>query len=207
MSTVRDPASTRNAIMKAAEQIFVEQGFAATSMSAIARKAKVTKSLIHHHFGAKKDLWNEIKHKQFSQFADMQQALLKSTHMDADLLKESIMQYFRYLQKNPQHSRFLLWMKIEADDACGDLANEMISLGVKGLQKAQKQGVFRNDVDPLFILMTFLGMAELWFEKKHQFLRSCTESQREDGDSDEAYLESMLKIFFDGVLPDKSSLQ
>ncbi|MDA3915897.1 MAG: TetR/AcrR family transcriptional regulator [Deltaproteobacteria bacterium] len=205
MSKTRDPESTRNSIMKAAEQIFVQQGFAATSMSSIARKANVTKSLIHHHFGTKKNLWNEIKHRQFSQFASVQSSLLESSDMDTGLLKESIIQYFRFLQKNPQHSRFLLWMKIEADDTCGDMANEMTNLGIKSLQKAQEKGLLRSDVDPLFILMIFLGMAELWFETKHQFLRPGIESEVEYDHADEAYLEAMLEIFFKGVLPRENS--
>ncbi len=203
VSTTRhnDPESTRNAIIKAAEQIFVEQGFAATPMSAIAGKANVTKSLIHHHFGSKKNLWNEIKRKQFSQFAGVQSQLLETSDMDAGLLKESIVQYFKFLQKNPQHSRFLLWMKIEADDTCGDMADEMTNLGLKRLQEAQEKGVLRSDVNPLFMLMTFLGLAELWFETKHQFLRPGVESGSEYDHPDEAYLEAMLEIFFKGVLP------
>ena len=207
MSTTRhnDSESTRNAIIKAAEQIFVEQGFAATPMSAIARKANVTKSLIHHHFGSKRDLWNEVKRKQFSQFAELQGKLLEASDMDAGLLKESIVHYFKFLQKNPQHSRFLLWMKIEADDTCGDMADEMTNLGLKRLQKAQENGVLRSDVNPLFMLMTFLGLAELWFETKHQFLRPGVGSGSEYDHADEAYLESMLEIFFKGVLPDKHS--
>ena len=90
MNKIRDPESTRNAIVEAAELIFVDQGFAATSLSAIAKKANVTKSLIHHHFGTKKDLWEEIKRKQFSKLAGVQSHLLEASGMDADLLKESI---------------------------------------------------------------------------------------------------------------------
>ena len=201
MNKIRDPESTRNAIVEAAELIFVDQGFAATSLSAIAKKANVTKSLIHHHFGTKKDLWGEIKRKQFSQLAGVQSQLLEASDMDAGLLKESIIQYFKFLQKNPQHSRFLLWMKIESDDTCGEIANEMTNIGLKHLKKAQEKGVFRSDVDPLFILMTFLGMAELWFETKHQFLRPGIKSEVEYDHADEAYLEAMLDIFFKGVLP------
>jgi len=196
-----DPESTRNAIINAAEQIFVERGFAATPMSAIAKKANVTKSLIHHHFGSKKDLWDEIKRRLFSEYAALQNKLLETSNMDAGLLQESIIHYFRFLQKNPQYSRFLSWMKIEEDETCGNMADEMTNLGLKRLKEAQEKGVLRNDVDPMFILMTFLGLAELWFEKKHQFMRIEGEIESNSDYSDEAYLEAMLEIFFKGMLP------
>ncbi len=196
-----DPESTRNAIINAAEQIFVERGFAATPMSAIAKNAGVTKSLIHHHFGSKKDLWDEIKRRLFSEYVALQNKVLETSHMDVDLLRESIIHYFKFLQRNPQYSRFLSWMKIEEDNTCGDMADEMTNLGLERLKEARANGLLRNDVDPMFILMIFLGLAELWFEKKHQFMRIEGEIESNSDHSDEAYLEAMLEIFFRGVLP------
>src|SRR5690606_25552520 len=52
----RDPDATRAEILEAAEQLFLQDGFGRTSISAIARLAGVTKSLIHHHFGTKEAL-------------------------------------------------------------------------------------------------------------------------------------------------------
>jgi hypothetical protein len=96
-------------------------------------------------------------------------------------------------------------MKIEADDTCGDMADEMTNMGLRRLQEAQEKGVLRSDVNPLFMLITFLGLAELWFETKHQFLRPGVESGSEYDHADEAYLEAMLEIFFKGVLPRESN--
>jgi len=45
--------ATKDVILDAAQEIFIERGFSDTSMSRIAKKANVTKSLIHHHFGSK----------------------------------------------------------------------------------------------------------------------------------------------------------
>ena len=196
-----DPESTRNAIIKAAEQIFVERGFAATPMSAIAKSAGVTKSLIHHHFGSKKDLWDEIKQRLFSEYVALQNKVLETSHMDVDLLRESIIHYFKFLQRNPKYSRFLTWMKIDEDDACCDIGDEMTNLGLERLKEAQDNGVLRNDVNPMFILMTFLGLTELWFEKKSQFMRIEGKIESSSEGSDEAYLDAMLEIFFRGVLP------
>ncbi|MBU0515907.1 MAG: TetR/AcrR family transcriptional regulator [Proteobacteria bacterium] len=197
----RNAEATRQAILAAAEQIFVDHGFSGTHLSEIATKANVTKSLIHHHFGSKKDLWEQIKRQQFSQYAAEQNRLLEATDQETDLLEESIVQYFRYLQKNPRFSRLLTWMKIEADTSCGDIAEELAQLGLTRIHQAQQDGVLRKDINPLFVLMTFIGLVEWWFESKHQFVPAADSAGPESGQVDEAYLSSMLKIFFEGLLP------
>ena len=45
------------AILEAAKQLFVEQGYAGTSMDAIARDAGVSKLTLYSHFGHKEDLF------------------------------------------------------------------------------------------------------------------------------------------------------
>ncbi len=206
----RDPEATRATILDAAEQIFVEHGFTGTHLSDIAKKAGVTKSLIHHHFGSKKQLWEEIKRQEFTRYAAEQERLLQAGSMDADLLREAMIQYFKYLQRNPNFSRLLTWMKVEGDQSCGDIANELARQSISGIHQAQQDGILRQDINPLFIFMTFIGLVESWFEAKHQFLWFEAEHQSpphlapagpETGQVDEAYLSSVLKIFFEGLLP------
>ena len=67
---------TRSAILDAAESCFVDRGFAATSMSEIADRAQVTKSLIHHHFGSKESLWQEVKRRRLEAYSRAQKDLM-----------------------------------------------------------------------------------------------------------------------------------
>src|ERR1700722_3798495 len=53
--------STPEKILVAARTLFIEHGFAGTSMGLIASKAKVNHSLLFHHFGNKKNLWLAVK--------------------------------------------------------------------------------------------------------------------------------------------------
>jgi AcrR family transcriptional regulator len=47
----------REAILDAARQVFLEVGFGATSMDAIATAAKVSKQTVYNHFGSKEELF------------------------------------------------------------------------------------------------------------------------------------------------------
>lgn len=59
---------TRKAILKAAKSLFIKQGFAGTSISEIAKLAKINQSLIYHHFENKHKLWLAVKRETIELF-------------------------------------------------------------------------------------------------------------------------------------------
>src|SRR6476620_2835 len=57
----RDPEQTRAAVIDAAERLFSERGFAATSIRDISAASGVSHPLVHHHFGSKDDLYVAVQ--------------------------------------------------------------------------------------------------------------------------------------------------
>ena len=53
MIDTRDPESTRDRILDAAEQLFAEHGFDGTSIREVTRVAGVNVAAVHYHFGSK----------------------------------------------------------------------------------------------------------------------------------------------------------
>lgn len=53
-------ASTRRALVKAAEALFTASGYAATSLDAIVADAKVTKGALYHHYSGKQALFEAV---------------------------------------------------------------------------------------------------------------------------------------------------
>src|SRR3954451_3302010 len=53
-------ASTRRALVDVAEQLFTEQGYAATSLDAIVAAADVTKGALYHHYSGKQALFEAV---------------------------------------------------------------------------------------------------------------------------------------------------
>lgn len=198
----RDPEATRAAILAAAEAEILEHGFAGASTAAIARRAGVTKSLIHHHFGSKDGLWREVKYLRFSEYAERQMTMLRDQEPSAELLRESMRTYFRFLADHPEVVRLLAWIFLEErpDEECADLDQELTLAGIAKIREAQARGDLRADLNPGFILFTFIGIVQHWFQDKRWMLAHVGLSP-DSSSVDEAYLEDAVKIFFEGVLP------
>lgn len=198
--TTHDPEATRAAILEAAEELVLEKGFSAASMSAIAKRAGVTKSLIHHHFRSKNGLWTEVKMKRFSEYANRQMALLDAQEPTAGLLRESMRAYFNFLRHNPQVVRMLAWVFLDLQEECVEMDKQLLRAGIEKISQGQARGELRSDLNPAFILFTFLGIAHHWFQDKGHMLGPMGLSAMSEA-VDLAYLEDAVKIFFEGVLP------
>jgi TetR/AcrR family transcriptional regulator len=196
----RDPEATRLAILDAAESIFVEKGFAAASMSDIARRGAVTKSLIHHHFGSKEELWIEVKRRSLEEYVNQQRAIMASSAADRSSMIESLRVYFRFLQSNPNYVRLATWMNLE-DPRLSTPANpDLLHRGVERLRKAQAQGAFRSDLDPWHIMFAFFALTTYWFQARHAHGHQIY-ADHDPALADEKYLEDLTSILFDGVAP------
>ena len=191
---------TRDKILEAAEKLFVEKGFADTSVSRIAKEAGVTKSLIHHHFGSKEQLWKTVKHNRLGEYFDDQKRELDITQADIQCLKDSIVRFFALFKVNPQLSRLFSWHLIEGREDTDDAEFELMGMAVEKLLQAQREGTLRADVDVRFAIVAFLCLVQHWFAGKHEYVRWFG-VEPDAKDIDETYLETMIKIFFEGVAP------
>ena len=201
----RDPEATRQSILEAAQDLFVCHGPAGTSLSAIAKKADVTKSLIHHHFGSKEELWAAVQEQRFRAYFDIQKQMLLEAKSTEDLLRDSIIAYFRFLQSDPESVRFLMWHMLESDEQpCPNQEKDLFELGIAKIRESQEKGEIRADLEPFFIIKSMLALPMSWFQTRcmtHAVIDSDISPER----LDELYLEDMVKHFLDGVRPRRSS--
>ncbi|MDT8450253.1 MAG: TetR/AcrR family transcriptional regulator [Wenzhouxiangellaceae bacterium] len=195
----RDAEATRARILDAALGLFAERGVADVSMRAIAERSEVTKSLIHHHFGSKEGLWDAVKEHAFARYADEQRAELERAEVaDAELLRNGVVNFFRFLQQNPWVVRLFAWAHLEGDPSCGRSDAELVRLGAERIRQGQQAGVFRDDVNPVNVVTHFVNVCTHWFEAR-------THHAQWDGiGSDDEFLDDFLKVFLDGLAPRKT---
>lgn len=77
-STYSSSADTREKILDAAEELFVELGFAATSLRAIATRADVNLAATNYHFGSKEGLFHAVFHRRVAPVNALRLAKLKA---------------------------------------------------------------------------------------------------------------------------------
>ena len=197
----RNPEATRAALLDAAEAVFLEKGFGNASVSEIAHHAGITKSLVHHYFGSKEGIWQEVKLRRFMAYAEQQMAMLESSRPSVELLRASLAFFFEFLRQNPQVVRIMAWMFVERDEGmCMQKDRELIRTAVEKIRECQRQGLLRADIDPRFVIFVFSGMCHHWFQERDHFLVDYGDAGL-PGDLDETYLQSIMKLFFEGVLP------
>lgn len=94
---------TEQAILEAAEKLFLEKGFEATSTTQIAKEVGCNQALIHYYFRTKDNLFNTIFEQKFILF--FQQLFniegVKSMGFE-DKIRHLISSHFALLENNPQ---------------------------------------------------------------------------------------------------------
>ena len=166
-----DPEGARDAIIDAAADLFAEHGFAGTTIADVAKRAGVTKSLIHHHVGNKSDLWKAVKRTMFAKYFEAQRGLIMSRDGDSNVLRQSFETYFEFLRENPRVVRLVSWMNLQQlpQDENDDPSDGLTEFGVQRLLAAQQAGTIRDDVHPFFMLCAFFCLCEHWFQARDDF--------------------------------------
>ena len=102
MGKIRDSTRTRQRILDAAALEFAERGFDGATVSGIARRSKMSKQLIHHHFRSKEGLFQQVHDAKFRPQMETQELLPRSA---ADLIAER----FEKHAGDADYIRFLTW--------------------------------------------------------------------------------------------------
>jgi len=150
----RDSKATREKIVKAAAEEFKTKGYDATNISMIARRAKVSKQLLSHHFARKEDLFREVHELRFGRAAAPEIAPAEP----ADWLAER----FRIRAQDVDYVRFLTWeaassksSKIPGRDARLHRIIEKAS----ALKELQKSGKIPAELDHKLLQLAITSLA------------------------------------------------
>jgi len=195
-----DPTAAREDILNAAERVFAEKGFARTSTQEVARAAGVSQSQIHYHFGTKEGLWDATHDRAFQDYYDAQVDILtRALRPGENRLERSIEAYFRFFESHPTFARIMMHNLLEGGSLGGDQGKHLPRMGAAVVQAEQEAGTLRDDLEPSFIVMSFLGLVAFWFMARDSFLPKFGL----EGDPkawNETYLENVKKVVLDGVL-------
>lgn len=152
------PRDTRDRLLKAALDVFSEQGYVATSVDEIAARAGVTKGAVYYWFHDKEDLAADLQRSLWDEIATEAQAGVQPGASTTDNLKRSFRAYLRSLREHA-HARFFLrdcWA-VSSLEVAGRARHET---EVVLVQRQVEQGIARGEivpVDPETLTRVLLG--------------------------------------------------
>ena len=145
---------SRDEILKAAIRLFARRGFHETSMSEVAREAKVSKALIFWHFKTKEELFlavlNRLLEPYFIDFAEEVGALDERAQ-----LRKLVQSYLLFVRDNAASVRFFLGQLLHGEKVPEELGAQVMKLydGYRELmvdiiRRAREKHLCASDITP-----------------------------------------------------------
>ncbi len=200
---------TKQRILNAAVEEFVEYGYDGAHMQRIAEKSGTNKSIIYYYFKNKENLYEEVLSSIFEKsFDNVEMALNKKMSLNKTLTY-LIENYINFLEQNPSLLRIMMWenasggkhikklMKKRGSDSAFNVAEKLLRL----LEDTIKRGELRH-VDATQTIISVVGMCAFYFITKpsNQIIWQI------DPDSEVEFIKQRKKIIVDlilyGLLPE-----
>jgi AcrR family transcriptional regulator len=101
--------NSEQAILKAAEEEFLERGFDGARTTSIAERAGVTHSMLHYFFRTKELLFDRVMSAKVEQLQESVAIVLEMEDMPlVEKIKEAVVRHFRFISENPRLPRFIV---------------------------------------------------------------------------------------------------
>jgi AcrR family transcriptional regulator len=162
---------TRQRILAAATDVFVEKGLSGARMQEIADRARTNKAMLHYYFKSKENLYETVVSTVVNTITERLHNVLKSDDLPAT---ERFRQFVStYLDSLAEHSYMprLIMLDILSGGTCviDAFKNAHGSLGFMGgkpvldmIEQGIRDGEF-NQVDPRQTMVSLIGMVVFYF--------------------------------------------
>jgi TetR/AcrR family transcriptional regulator len=196
----RDPEGTRVAVLDAAERLFAEEGFAATSMRDISTASGISHPLIHHHFGSKESLYSAVKRRLVEGYARRFPRAALAVNRPVSVRAE-MRRIMIFLGNSPMLLRLCLRTRLDREKQVWPGEPDMLDTLRRRIKVSQDRGLMRADLDPTHLSLMMLGLVAFWVENRDHFAERFGDAVNED-----AYLRQAIALFERGVSPDNAML-
>lgn len=150
--------STKELLIQTAKHLFARRGYDGVTVRDIADTAKVNFSLIRYHFGDKKGIYCACLERYGNARLNSAQRILepiKSTEEFKIRLKLIMHEIVDSLMLDPDLSKMMI-REMESDEpiAADIIRNTLVKMAqsfVMFFTSAQKNGIIKKDIDPLFL--------------------------------------------------------
>lgn len=152
--------TTRAEILRAAEAIFSEKGFAAARLEDIAQRVGIRRASLVYYFRDKRALYDEVLDNVFGDAARRYEAVLATAVPLPERVEAVIETWVNFVAERPSVARILLRETAEFVPAEGRAvaqhAAPAIAAVARAIREGQHAGLF-HEIDPVHFIITVVG--------------------------------------------------
>jgi AcrR family transcriptional regulator len=166
MRKPKAPAANRARILAAAIDEFAARGFKGASMDAIAARTHTTRALINYYFGGKEKIYLAVLEQVYGEIRQAEDRLDLDHLAPVDAIRRIVEFTYHYYLEHEGFVRLVVaenqvaGRHLKKSRMMRSLNRSIIDTLRRVLERGQRDGTFRRDVDPMEIhkAMAALGM-------------------------------------------------
>jgi AcrR family transcriptional regulator len=161
----RQAQDTRDALLRAAIQVFARDGFAGGRIEKISKLARSHDRMIYYYFGSKEKLFIEVLETIYSELSEAEKTIEFSLEEPVEALAELVRFTWRYYVAHPEFVTILISENLHRgrharkSQKLGSISAVALSILEDILRRGQDTGVLRKDVEArdVYIMIASLG--------------------------------------------------
>jgi AcrR family transcriptional regulator len=169
----RNAAVTRGRILDAAKEVFAARGLKDARIEDVAERAGANRRMIYYYFGSKDGLYLAALESVYAQLMDEERKI------DVDKLHpvQAITELVRLkIDHYTQHPEFIAFLNMENlyraehlkhSKRITDFKAPFTEIIARVLERGQRSGLFRRDVDPVDLYISICALGYLYFSNQH----------------------------------------
>jgi TetR/AcrR family transcriptional regulator len=154
-------AETRRAVLRAAEEVFANLGYAGARMEDVAERVGIRRASLVYYFRDKQTLYEALLDDLFGGLLGRYEAALNGPGPITDRMLRCIDVWAAHVEAQPSLLRLTLWEIARAQPSQSVPLTSRVQPIVQRLAEAviqgQRDGVFRSEVDPVGFVMSVAG--------------------------------------------------
>jgi TetR/AcrR family transcriptional regulator len=152
---------THNLILSVAEEEFAHLGYKGTSLELIARRVRIRKASLFHHFSSKRKLFDAVLRRMFDQMSFIWRENARTGDPKADVLA-IVSRLHDFVARHPNYARLLMHRVLEDPKSVRNTFEVFIRPFVLYLSElitaGASAGIFRKVEDPDGVALEALGI-------------------------------------------------
>ncbi len=160
----RDPEGTRRRILLAAAEEFANGGLFGARVDQIARRAETNERMLYYYFGSKEQLFTAVLEHAFTALTEAERALDLSGVAPVEAVTRLAHFVWDYYRDHPELLRLVNNENLHEarymrkSPRIREMISPIVATLGSILERGQRAGLFRSNVDALRLYMTLSGM-------------------------------------------------